>query len=474
MYTFDDRDGKSVSLRPEGTASAVRAYVDHSQWNVEPVTRWYYVGPMFRHERAQRGRLRQFHQIGAEFFGAAEPTADAETIAMLVAMFEAFGLPAAAIDVNLNSLGEPEERAGLPRRAGEVLHAAPRQAGRRLAAAAGDQPAADPRLEVPRRGRAERERPDPARHAGRRRRRPASPRCAGTSTRWACAHALDPRLVRGLDYYTGTIFEIKTTIGELGTQNTIAGGGRYDRLVGSLGGKETPAIGFALGVERALLAMQEAAEAFEPPLAAFFAPMDAAALAYALPARAQAAHGGLRVEIEHRPGKVQDDARPRRQAARPRRRSSSAATRSPPASSRSRTWPTAPRAPSRPPTSATRSASSWTRLRRDLSGAALRSRSGSCRSGCLPAGTFPGAARVVRAETPTTDLATARPLLLCRRGRSQRVPSTASPAPLAARLRQRPPDPAVNRGSIGSDPDQAVPNSDDRVDLPEARRERSG
>ena len=88
MYTFDDRDGSSVSLRPEGTASAVRAYVDHSQWNVEPVTRWYYVGPMFRHERAQRGRLRQFHQIGAELFGAAEPTADAEMIAMLVAMFD--------------------------------------------------------------------------------------------------------------------------------------------------------------------------------------------------------------------------------------------------------------------------------------------------------------------------------------------------------------------------------------------------
>ena len=110
MYTFDDRDGKSVSLRPEGTASAVRTYVDHSQWNVEPVTRWYYVGPMFRHERAQRGRLRQFHQIGAEFFGPAEPTADAEMIAMLVAMFEAFGLPTEAIDVHINSLGDPEER----------------------------------------------------------------------------------------------------------------------------------------------------------------------------------------------------------------------------------------------------------------------------------------------------------------------------------------------------------------------------
>ena len=111
MYTFDDRDGRSVSLRPEGTASAVRAYIEQSQWNKEPVTRWYYLGPMFRHERAQRGRLRQFHQVGAELFGVAEPSIDAEMIAMLVTMLVDFGLPAGAVDVTINSLGEPEERA---------------------------------------------------------------------------------------------------------------------------------------------------------------------------------------------------------------------------------------------------------------------------------------------------------------------------------------------------------------------------
>ncbi len=303
MYTFDDRDGKSVSLRPEGTASAVRAYVDHSQWNVEPVTRWYYVGPMFRHERAQRGRLRQFHQIGAELFGAAEPTADAETIAMLVAMFTAFGLPTASIDVNINSLGEPEERQAY--REALVKYYTPHRAeldddSRR-------------RLETNPLRILDSKHPDvvalnanaptlldtlgPASQA-----RFAEVR--GHLDALGVRHTIDPRLVRGLDYYTGTIFEIKTTIGELGTQNTIAGGGRYDRLVGSLGGKETPAIGFALGVERALLAMQEAAEAFEPPLAAFFAPMDAAALAYALPLAHKLRLAGLRVELEHRPGKV--------------------------------------------------------------------------------------------------------------------------------------------------------------------------
>jgi histidyl-tRNA synthetase len=303
MYTFDDRDGKSVSLRPEGTASAVRAYVDRALWNVEPVTRWYYVGPMFRHERAQRGRLRQFHQIGAELFGAAEPTADAETIAMLVAMFEAFGLPADAIDVHLNSLGEPEERQAY--RDALVAYYTPHR----------DELDDDSRrrLETNPLRILDSKHPDVV---ALNENAPTLIDTLGDSSKARFAevqgylrslgvrYRLDPRLVRGLDYYTGTIFEIKTTIGELGTQNTIAGGGRYDRLVASLGGKETPAIGFALGVERALLAMQEAAEAFEPPLAAFFAPMDAAALAYALPLAHALRRDGLRVEIEHRPGKT--------------------------------------------------------------------------------------------------------------------------------------------------------------------------
>src|SRR5215468_2151613 len=98
MYTFDDRDGRSVSMRPEGTASAVRAYIERAMWNTEPVTRWYYLGPMFRHERAQRGRLRQFHQVGAELFGVNEPTVDAEMIAMLVGLLADCGLPEDALE----------------------------------------------------------------------------------------------------------------------------------------------------------------------------------------------------------------------------------------------------------------------------------------------------------------------------------------------------------------------------------------
>jgi len=303
MYTFDDRDGRSVSLRPEGTASAVRAYVENAQWNKEPVTRWYYIGPMFRHERAQRGRLRQFYQVGAEVFGASEPSIDAEMIAMLVTMIEAFGLPAASLEVNVNSLGEPEEREAYRQTLVEYFSA------RR------DELDDDSRrrLETNPLRILDSKNPDVIAVAA------GAPKlidALGDTSRarfervrtllggMGIEHQVDPGLVRGLDYYTGTIFEIKTNAGELGAQNTIAGGGRYDRLVASLGGQSTPAIGFALGIERTLLAIPDSAESYEPALAVFFAPMDAAALDFALPIVHRLRAKGIRAEIEHRPGKT--------------------------------------------------------------------------------------------------------------------------------------------------------------------------
>jgi histidyl-tRNA synthetase len=115
---------------------------------------------------------------------------------------------------------------------------------------------------------------------------------------------VDPRLVRGLDYYTGTVFEFKTNAGDLGAQNTIGGGGRYDGLVASLGGPPTPALGFGLGIERVLLALREPAENFEPKLSVFVAPMDPAALDFALPIAHRLRVAGVRVEIEHRTGSL--------------------------------------------------------------------------------------------------------------------------------------------------------------------------
>jgi histidyl-tRNA synthetase len=303
MYTFDDRDGRSVSLRPEGTASAVRAYVENAQWNKEPVTRWFYLGPMFRHERAQRGRLRQFHQIGAEWFGVNEPSADAETIGMLTTMLDEIGIPKDALEVTLNSLGEPEERAAYR----DALVAFYRQhesvldedSRRRLesnplrildsknpeiVALNASAPVLLETLSAP----------SQARFATVRK----------LLDDLGVRHTLDQRLVRGLDYYTATIFEIKTTAGELGAQNTICGGGRYDGLVASLGGPQTPAIGFALGVERMLLALSQPPESYERPVNAFFAPMDAAALAYALPIAQRLRAAGISVELEHRGGSM--------------------------------------------------------------------------------------------------------------------------------------------------------------------------
>jgi histidyl-tRNA synthetase len=300
MYTFEDRDGSSVSMRPEGTAPAVRAYVNRSQWNREPVSRWYYLGPMFRHERAQRGRLRQFHQVGAEVFGIASPSIDAEVIAMLVTMLAEMGIKASDLQVAINTLGEPEERVAY------------REALRAYFGARREELDDDSRRRLesnPLRILDSKNPEVQALAAG-------APELLATlgsesQQRFAEVQALlgtlgvqavvDPRLVRGLDYYTGTIFEIRANaVGNLGAQNTLCGGGRYDRLVESLGGPRTPALGFGMGLERVLLALSEADESFEPQLSLFVAPMDARARSWALPVAHRLRARGIRVEIEHR------------------------------------------------------------------------------------------------------------------------------------------------------------------------------
>jgi len=282
MYTFDDRDGSSVSMRPEGTASAVRAYISRSQWNREPVTRWYYLGPMFRHERAQRGRLRQFHQIGAEIFGLPGPAIDAEMIAMLVSLLAELGIKPADIEVAVNSLGSPDERVAYR----EALRTYFSQHADKLDEFSRQRlttnplrilDSKDPDVQSLAKGA-----PilldvlgDPSKQH--------FEAVRGHLAALGVDSVLDPRLVRGLDYYTGTIFEIKAKVGELGAQNTVCGGGRYDKLVASLGGPEIPAMGFGMGVERILLAMSASAESFDPGLMLFIAALGEKARAFALP-----------------------------------------------------------------------------------------------------------------------------------------------------------------------------------------------
>jgi histidyl-tRNA synthetase len=277
----------------------VRAYIENAQWNKEPVTRWFYLGPMFRHERAQRGRLRQFHQVGAEFYGIAEPTADAEMIAMLATMLGDFGLRASDLEITLNCLGEPEERPAY------------REALVAFLSANADKLDEDSRRRLETNPLRVLDSKDPTvqalvvnapallDHLGDDSKRRFE-RVRASLTALGVANEIDPRLVRGLDYYTGTIFEIKVKSGDLGAQNTVVGGGRYDRLVESLGGPRTPALGFGMGIERVLLALPETAESFEPPINVFFAPLDAAALDYALPLAHRLRAAGVRVEIEHR------------------------------------------------------------------------------------------------------------------------------------------------------------------------------
>lgn len=301
MYTFPDRAERSLTLRPELTAGCVRAYVQHQIHTREPVTRWWYLGPMFRYERAQTGRYRSFWQIGCEVYGVAEPTIDAEQIAMLDALYRQIGVT--DLTVKLNSVGSGEDR---PRyRAALLAFLEPKRdqlcadCQRRL----GTNPLRILDCKVPTCKAAVVGAPKLTDFLG------DASRAHFESVQQALAalgvaFVVDDTLVRGLDYYTGTVFEIVSAAGALGAQSTIVAGGRYDGLVASLGGPATPAMGFALGVERALLCMPGDAASFVPAVDLFLATRGAPSriAATALAGKLRAA--GVTVELEHRDVKM--------------------------------------------------------------------------------------------------------------------------------------------------------------------------
>jgi histidyl-tRNA synthetase len=252
MYSFARHDDE-LTLRPEGTAGAARAYLEHKLHGKEAMTRWYYIGQMFRGERPARGRYRQFWQAGAELYGDPGPVSDAEMIDMLAGMFRDFGVKQA--DVLINSLGGPESRERY--RVALLAYLTPHkeslsaESQRRLER--NPFRVLDSKAEVDRKicetapSILESLSPEDSEHFdGLRRHLDA----LGTP------YTVEPRLVRGLDYYTRTLFEIKGEGGELGAQNTLCGGGRYDNLIADLGGPKTPCIGFAMGLERLLLAAE--------------------------------------------------------------------------------------------------------------------------------------------------------------------------------------------------------------------------
>lgn len=245
MYTFADRNGDRLTLRPEGTAGCLRAVLEHGLLNTQPQLRLWYAGPMFRHERPQKGRYRQFHQIGVETYGMAGPDIDAELLLMTARLWRELGLK--GLRLELNTLGVAAERERY-REALTVYFEIHREAldedslmrltRNPLRILDSKNPAMQALVaDAPRMGE----------FLGAESRAHFAAVCA-TLDAAGVEYTVNPTLVRGLDYYSRTVFEWITT--ELGAQGTVCAGGRYDALIEMLGGKPTPAIGFALGVER--------------------------------------------------------------------------------------------------------------------------------------------------------------------------------------------------------------------------------
>ena len=253
MYTFPDRDGTSLSLRPEGTAGTVRAFIEHNRAADPLPQKYFYIGPMFRHERPQAGRLRQFHQFGVEFFGTSDPRADIEVIALLWRLLSDLALPNLTLEIN--SLGSSGDRAAYK----PILLAFLRHQESRLCANCRRRMDRNPLrvldCKVPDCRAATELAPKLTDHLSPDARAHFDQVLAG-HVAIGIPYRLNPRLVRGLDYYCLTSFEITST--HLGAQNAVGAGGRYDGLVKTLGGPSVPAIGFAVGLERVSLMLPEA------------------------------------------------------------------------------------------------------------------------------------------------------------------------------------------------------------------------
>lgn len=293
MYSFEDKlNGEHLTLRPENTAGVVRAALE-SNMLYEGPKRLYYMGPMFRHERPQRGRYRQFHQFGAEALGFAGPDVDVELIVLASDLWAALGL--SGIELEINSLGQPAERQAhrqaliayleshadrLDEDAKRRLHSNPLRILDTKNPAMQDVVNAAPRL-IDHLG------PESLAHFD---------RVKALLDAHGIAYRVNPRLVRGMDYYNLTVFEFVTT--QLGSQGTVCAGGRYDGLFEQIGGKPTPAVGWALGMERILELLKEQGRLPEPPTPDAYAVVpDAATLPRVMPLLRALRHAGARVQM---------------------------------------------------------------------------------------------------------------------------------------------------------------------------------
>lgn len=265
MYTFQDRDGTSLTLRPEGTAGTVRAYIEHNRAAIPVPQKYFYFGPMFRHERPQAGRLRQFHQFGVESLGMADPKADVEVIALLWRILSELQVPSLTLEVN--NLGYTSDRESYRPHLLSYLkqHVADLCGNCRHRIDANPLRVLDCKV------------PDCRAITE------TAPRLADSLSEAARSYftqvlagldiikipySLNHRLVRGLDYYNLTTFEVTAT--NLGAQNAVGAGGRYDGLVETLGGPPTPAVGFAVGLERMSMLLPASAAGKTPELVTIY------------------------------------------------------------------------------------------------------------------------------------------------------------------------------------------------------------
>jgi histidyl-tRNA synthetase len=298
MYSFT-RHGDELTVRPEGTAGAARAYVEHKVHTKEPVSRWYYLGAMFRGERPAKGRYRQFYQAGCEIYGDPGPLADAEMIEMVSSLLASLGVR--DIEVRINSLGA----SGTRERYASAL--------RQFFGPRKDKLSEDSQRRLDRNPLRILDSKDPRD----REQLEGAPSLLElldeTDTKHfesvkryleelSVPYVVDKKLVRGLDYYTRTLFELVTTSGELGAQSTVVGGGRYDNMVEGLGGPSVPAIGFAMGIERLLTLMPEDAARERPAI--FVAPLSEACMGRALVLGRDLRRRGVRVEVDGRGGRL--------------------------------------------------------------------------------------------------------------------------------------------------------------------------
>lgn len=296
MYTFEDRGGESVTLRPEGTASTLRAYLQNNLGEQAPLTKLYYLGPMFRQERPQAGRLRQFHQFGAEALGSQSPFLDAECMSMILQVLRTLGI--SKVKLSVNSVGCERCRPHYK----ELLVAALKAVESKLSPESQKRIGQNPLRVLDSKDEHDRKLtanvPLIKDHL-----------CEECKNHFDAVQDLlrslnipfeiDGRLVRGLDYYTKTAFEVSSDA--LGSQDALAGGGRYDLLVEELGGKPTPGVGFAAGMERIMMVLSksEVRPGSEAAPKVFLVGLDAASRSWAFQQAIELRSRGIAAETDY-------------------------------------------------------------------------------------------------------------------------------------------------------------------------------